>query len=232
MGPKIAKDITFYCYMSPFAPILEQAEPVWIFDYDLTLYPHSQKQVLHGLDENINLFIVDKLGVSLEKAGELRLKYWESHGTTLAGLQEYEGVEPNEYFDFIQSGPRIIDPIPVPELKELLENLHGTKLVFTNGRSDWAHRGIRAMGLEKIFDEVYGLEHYGWLGKPQLEPYLHIESHWKKGSHLCFFDDKIENLKVAHERGWTTCWVHPRGDSGEWPLALKELKDLARWFQK
>jgi putative hydrolase of the HAD superfamily len=214
---------------SKYGQKLGPDEQLWIIDYDLTLYPHDQKQVLHSLDDNINGFIIEKLGVKLQEAAKIRVKYWESHGTTLAGLQKYEGVYPDEYFDFIQNGPNIIDPQPVKGLREFLLNLKGPKIIFTNGRSDWAHRGIASMGLEGVFDEVYGLEHYGWVGKPEEAPYLFIEELWGNPEPFIFFDDKLDNLETARKRGWSTVWVSPKLEGKSWP---SRIDNLIEWNPK
>lgn len=203
----------------------------WLFDYDLTLYPWAEAGVLHSLDERINAYIIQHFQCDVQEANAIRQKYWTAHGTTLAGLMKYEGVDPHHYFDFIHQGGTIQRPLPNDALKQWLGSIEGPKFVFTNARSDWASIGLQSMGIEGCFEGLFDLEFFGWNGKPEPVVYEQLHGHLElDGRPVIFFDDKWENLIPARSQGWQTVWIQglQSGDPSQVDWVLEELSELWR----
>lgn len=203
----------------------------WLFDYDLTLYGHDERQVLGELDRNISRFLMVRLNLSEQSANDLRREYWGKYGTTLNGLRAQHGVVPEEYFDFIHAGTNLQDPKFAPEKRKLLRSLPGTRWVFTNARRDWAERGLRAMGISDCFSGVFDIELFGWNSKPN--PLVYAEVEKRVGAHgwrLILLDDSPVNLATARERGWRTVLVHPEAatQSVDCDLKIQSVLDLER----
>ncbi|NNK15518.1 MAG: pyrimidine 5'-nucleotidase, partial [Sulfitobacter sp.] len=51
----------------------------WVFDLDNTLYPPSAR-LFDLIEVRMTAWMMDALGVDREKADQLRLHYWRTHG--------------------------------------------------------------------------------------------------------------------------------------------------------
>lgn len=205
--------------------ILNDKSKIWLFDYDLTLYGEEERHVLDSLDHRISLFVKNTVGVSLEKASEIRKQYWADYGTTLAGLHAEYQVDPNDFFDFIHLNEGLIFPKKAPQKRILLESIKGKKFVFTNARRDWSDAGLSSMDIADCFDGIVDLKFLDWQGKPSVYAYDKMESFIQKAglkntdhspAQIILLEDSIPNLRAAHERGWTTILVHPTQQRPDW----------------
>ncbi len=217
------------------------ANRIWLFDYDLTLYGESERDVLNSLDRRIALYVQQVANVNYEQAQEIRKRYWKEYGTTLAGLRAVYGATPDDFFDFIHQPETLLYPNPSPQKRALLEMIKGPKYIFTNGRSDWSRKGSSKMGILDCFERIVGLEDMDWDGKPQMNAYevmeqvLETTGYWKKGedpSRIVLLDDALHNLRPAHERGWKTVWVNPNSeeDGSFTDLRISHLLELSKWL--
>jgi len=203
---------------------------IWLFDYDLTLYGMDEFHVLGSLDQNITRFVMQHLSLAKDAADSLRQEYCVRFGTTLGGLSALHAVTPQEYFDFIHQGDNLKMPRPAVELRAWLQDLPGSCWVFTNARSDWAERGLHAMGIRDCFAGIIALEHLNWVGKPASTVYPLVEQIVQaSGRDIVFYDDKLSNLQPARDRGWTTVWLHEgeTNSSLECDAMIARLPDLA-----
>ena len=205
--------------------IVNDASKIWLFDYDLTLYGQEEINVLNSLDYRISLFVQQTIDVSIERASEIRKKYWFDYGTTLAGLRAEYQVDPNVFFDFIHHNDGLIFPKEAPKKRDLLNSLIGAKFIFTNARRDWSDAGLSSMGIADCFDGIVDLEELDWHGKPSVHAYNKMEGFLdskgfslstKKNADIIFLEDSVSNLREAHERGWTTILVHPIEKKENW----------------
>ncbi len=213
---------------------------VWLFDYDLTLY--AERAVIDSLDLRISLFVQKTLQCTFDEAVRIRKDYLHRFGTTLAGLRRVHGVLPDDYFDFIHEPEPLTYPSFSRARLETLRSIRGPRYVFTNGRSDWSRAGISRMKISECFRKIVGLENLGWEGKPaesayeKMEKVLLADGVLRAGDSsrkIVLLDDSLKNLKPAHDRGWTTVWVH--ADSGEdaafADARISSLTDLPRFLE-
>ena len=95
-------------------------------------------------------------------------------------------------------------------LKQALERLGGTKLVFSNAPRHYVEQVLQAIGLKRYFDAVYTIEDARYRGKPSLHGFHFLLRRHNLDPHRCaFVDDMLENLRTAHRLGMTTVWVSP-----------------------
>ncbi len=178
----------------------------WVFDLDHTLYPPSAR-LFAQMQPRITAFLSRTLGLSEAEADRLRDTYWLRYGTTLAGLMAEHGVEPGPYLQEVHDIDfSRLEPDPV--LAGRIAALPGRKIVFTNGDAAYAARVIAARGLIGAFDAVSGVEHAGYLPKPEQAAFEAIFAlDGLAPAEGAMFEDDPRNLLVPHLMGMRTVLV-------------------------
>ncbi len=178
----------------------------WVFDLDNTLYPPSAR-LFAQMQPRITAYVTRALGISEAEADRLRDTYWLRYGTTLAGLMAEHGVDPRPYLEEVHD----IDfsrLVPDPVLAERIVRLPGRKIVFTNGDGAYAARVLAARGLTGVFDAVYGVEHAGFLPKPEQAAFEAVFAlDGLSPVEGAMFEDDPRNLAVPHLMGMRTVLV-------------------------
>ncbi len=183
----------------------------WVFDLDNTLYP-PEMRLFDQVDQRITGFVMRATGLPRDAADRLRKKYWRAYGTTLAGLMAVHGVEPEGYLSEVHD----IDfgvLRPDPELRARVADLPGRRIVHTNGWAPYAERVLEARGLSGLFDAVFGVEHAGYVPKP--DPDAHAAVLRAGGidpTQAAMFEDDPRNLTAPHAMGMRTVHVAPRAE--------------------
>lgn len=187
----------------PFAHVT-----TWIFDLDETLYPPSAP-LFPQIEARMVDWIVRRLGVTRAEADVLRGRWWHDHGTTLAGLMREHGEDPDP---FLADVHRIDFSIlsPDPALRDALAALPGRRIIYTNGTAPYAAEVLAARGLAGLWDAIWGVEHAGYLPKPDRGAYAAVFA--RDGldpRRAAMFEDTARNLLVPHEMGVATVHVGP-----------------------
>ena len=96
------------------------------------------------------------------------------------------------------------------QLKYLLKKLPCSKLMFTNGTIFHADTCIKRMKLGGCFDNVIARDSIQDL-KPNQSAFQKFEIFNKitYEDKCVFFEDSVDNLIVAKDRGWITVLIHP-----------------------
>ncbi|SDW09835.1 pyrimidine 5'-nucleotidase [Roseicitreum antarcticum] len=180
----------------------------WVFDLDNTLYPpHSR--LFDQIDQRMTAYIMQTLGVDRAQASKLRLEYWRDYGTTLAGLMRLHDIDPVPYMAWVHD----IDftaLTPDPALRARIAALPGRRIVFTNGSAPYAIRVLEGRGLAGLFDAVYGVEHAGYLPKPERAAFEAIfAADQLDSTRAAMFEDDPRNLSAPHAMGMRTVHVAP-----------------------
>lgn len=154
-------------------------------------------------------WVMGALGVDRAQADHLRVHYWQTHGTTLAGLMREHDVDPAPYLDDVHN-ISLDSLIPDPELAARIRALPGRRIVYTNGCAPYAERVLAARGLSGLFDAIYGVEHAGFLPKPDHAAFDTVFAmDGLSPTRAAMFEDDARNLQVPHAMGMKTVHVAP-----------------------
>jgi putative hydrolase of the HAD superfamily len=180
----------------------------WVFDLDNTLYPPHHR-LFDQIEVRMTAWVMQALGVGKSEANRLRQHYWEHYGTTLAGLMREHDVDPAPYLHAVHD----IDfsGLPAdPELAAYIRALPGRRIVYTNACAPYAQRVLEARGLSGLFDAVYGVEHAGFLPKPEAAAFDAIfAADGLNPALAAMFEDDARNLLAPHAMGMRTVHVAP-----------------------
>ncbi|MDP6222286.1 MAG: pyrimidine 5'-nucleotidase [Candidatus Micropelagos thuwalensis] len=184
-------------------------QTVYLFDLDNTLYP-PEKNLFAHVDVRMTAFIEEKLGLTHDEAFFIQKKYWKEYGTTLSGLMQFHGLEPDEFLDFVHDID--VSPLtPDPELSTALANLPGKKYIFTNGTQKHAERVSDRLGVLHHFDDIFDIRAADYVPKPDKNVYHKLIANYDiNPDKTIFFEDMARNLLPAHELGMTTVWLKPK----------------------
>lgn len=180
----------------------------WVFDLDNTLYP-PQARLFDQIEVRMTQFVMDALGVGRDQADELRKQYWHQYGTTLAGLMREHDVDPGPYLTDVHNIS--LDHLEVDsDLRDRIADLPGRRIVYTNGCAPYAERVLAARGLAGLFDAVYGVEHAGFLPKPEREAFETVFTQDQTDPmRAAMFEDDQRNLAAPYAMGMRTIHVAP-----------------------
>lgn len=186
----------------------------WVFDLDNTLYPPAVR-LFDQIERKMTDVVMRVTGTDQAEANTLRKRWWMDHGTTLAGLMANHQLDPDAYltevhdisFDALEADPH---------LAELISNLPGRKIVYTNGSAPYAARVLEARGLDAAFDAIYGVEHANYRPKPEPQAFETVFSlSGTDAATAAMFEDDPRNLAAPHAMGMRTVHVAPERAEGE-----------------
>ena len=105
-----------------------------------------------------------------------------------------------------------------PYLRKSLDKLPYKKGIFTNGTREHAYNSVIKMGLENIFDFIEARDSLNGI-KPYVNVYLKLIQKQKINTNhkIFFFEDSLENLKVAKKLGWITVFIQGKTTSPLFP---------------
>lgn len=181
---------------------------VVLFDLDNTLYP-PECGLLQHLDDRINEFVAERLGLTLGETKALRQRYILQYGTTLHGLKAEQAIPPEEYLSAVHDAVELKRFLTRDEeLLAALAAIEIDKVVFTNAPGQYARRVMECLGLDAHFRMVIDLEFHDYNGKPFREAYERVVAHLNVRPEECVLvEDTLRNLRVAKELGMTTVLV-------------------------
>ena len=180
----------------------------WVFDLDNTLYPPAMR-LFDQIERRMTDFVMRATGLAAAEADRMRLRWWQAHGTTLAGLMAEHRVDPADYLVHVHDIDFTV-LAPDPELARHIRSLPGRRIVYTNGSAPYARRVIAARGLEGLFDAVYGVEHAGYVPKPRREAFETVFAlDGLDTAAAAMFEDEARNLAAPHAMGMRTVHVAP-----------------------
>ena len=181
----------------------------WVFDLDNTLYPASVN-LFAQIDVRIKAFIADLLRMNPDEAFALQKEYYHQYGTSLRGLMNNHGVDPDVFLDFVHDiDHSVLNPNPA--LEQALAALPGRKLVYTNGSTGHAERTLERLGIAAHFSEIFDIRASRFVPKPDPRAYADfIARHVVDPHRAAMFEDLPRNLKPAVDLGMIGVWVrHP-----------------------
>jgi pyrimidine 5''-nucleotidase len=165
----------------------------WIFDLDNTLYK-ADSGIFQQVHELMGEFIKKHLNMDIKEAKELQKSYYKKHGTTLRGLMDNHGIDPD---DFLKEVHNLDYSIVGPDdlLNEQLKKLKGKKIIYTNANMQHAISVLDRINLSGFFDEIYDIKMANYVPKPEIKPYEQIIKKYNLNpSTSAMFDDIAKNL--------------------------------------
>jgi putative hydrolase of the HAD superfamily len=204
----------------------------WIFDLDNCLYPASAG-LFELIDERMGAYIQHLLSCDPVEARRVQKHHFHTHGTTLAGLMQEHGVDPNDFLEKVHAIP--LDRIQADErLGEALQRLPGRKFVFTNGDASYARRVLDAIGIGERFDDLHDIHASSYRPKPDPHGYELLCRRFDIDPRTALLaDDMAANLKPAKALGMTTIWVDngsERGTHGHGDFIDERIESVSDWL--
>jgi putative hydrolase of the HAD superfamily len=197
----------------------------WVFDLDNTLYPHHVN-LWQQVDVRIRDYIANFLKLTHDEAFRLQKDLYRRYGTSLRGLMEEHGLEPDEYLEMVHD----IDYSPLapnPALGAAIAQLPGRKLILTNGTRAHAEAVMARLEIRSGFEDIFDIAAADLEPKPRAVVYdRFFARHHVDPARAAIFEDLARNLEVPHARGMTTVLVVPIGSREvlreEWELAGRD----------
>jgi putative hydrolase of the HAD superfamily len=181
----------------------------WVFDLDNTLYPHHSN-LFAQIDVKMTAYVSELLSLPREEARALQKELYKEYGTTLKGLMERHGIDPDTFLERVHD----IDYSPVepnPVLGAAIRALPGRKFIFTNGDRGHAERTARRLGILDHFDDIFDIVAAGLEPKPSPTTYdKFIALHKIAGANAAMFEDLARNLAAPKALGMTTVLIVPK----------------------
>src|ERR1700677_5295134 len=136
----------------------------WVFDLDNTLYPHHLN-LWQQVDVRIRDYLADFLKVTHDEAFRVQKDYYRRYGTSLRGLMEEHGLDPDEFLEMVHEIDHSL-LTPNPELGAAISRLAGRKLILTNGTRRHAETVIGRLEIFEHFEAVFDIA----AAEPQPKP--------------------------------------------------------------
>ena len=187
-------------------PSLNDKIDTWIFDLDNTLYS-ADSGIFQQVHDLMSKFVSKHLNVEIKKAKEIQRKYYKQHGTTLRGMMDNHGIDP-EYFlkEVHKLDYSIVDSNK--KLNEELKKLKGRKIIYTNANLQHTLDVLDRIELSDFFDYIFDIKMANYIPKPDLQPYEQIIKDCNLNpSTSAMFDDIAKNLVPAKKVGFTSIWI-------------------------
>ena len=178
----------------------------WIFDLDNTLYS-ADSGIFQQVHKLMGEFISKNLHLDMVDAKKLQSKYYKQHGTTLRGMMDNHGIDPDYFLDEVHKlDYSIVGPNNV--LNEELYKLEGRKIIYTNANKKHALDVLERINLTNFFDEIFDIKIANYIPKPELKPYEQLLNLFKiDPSTSAMFDDIAKNLVPAKKVNFTSVWI-------------------------
>jgi putative hydrolase of the HAD superfamily len=179
----------------------------WVFDLDNTLYP--ARALYDEIGERMTAYIARAANVDADEALHLREHYFHVYGATIVGLVRHHRVDAADFLAYVHDADLSV-LTPDSELRALLSDLPGRRIVFTNGGGGHAERVLARLQLLDLFDDVFDIEAAALTPKPQPGAYERLlQACLFDPRHAVLVEDTMRNLEPAHELGFTTALVGP-----------------------
>lgn len=202
----------------------------WLFDLDNTLYP-VESEVMTLVAGRMTDFMERITGLPRDQARAIQKRYYEEHGTTLAGLMANDhGVDPEDFLTHVHDIS--LDALsPDPALIAGLGRLPGRLLVFTNGSAAHAVRVLERMEMAHMFEDIFHIAAADYIPKPARATFEKMSAlHGVIPQAAAFFEDSEKNLAPAAELGMTTVLVGPHAAASTAPFIDHRTNDLAAFL--
>lgn len=188
-----------------------------LFDLDNTLYP-SDAGMEEDLIRRIGIFSSKYLGVSAERATQMRREGVVSYGTTLEWLVAEHGLtDVDGYYAFVHPEGEEEGLHPDPALRDFIARLPVPSSILTNAPMEHAKRVLKKLDLEGLFKHIFDIRWNGLEGKPAENAFRRVlDAIGQKPEETLFIDDLPHYLEGYSKIGGACVLVD---DQGRYPQA-------------
>jgi len=202
-----------------------------LLDLDKTVYPASST-LGREIDDRMTGFVARKLGVSEERAHEMRELNFPRFGSTIRWLMEEHGLEDPE--SFLQpTHPEDVAPFlaPDPRVRAAIESIPLPRSILTNAIVEHAERVLAFYGIRDLFERVFDLRFNVYRGKPDPAAYRRVlEAIGRSPEEVLFVDDYPVYLEPFRAMGGKVLLVSPEGAS-DLPR-IGSILELPAWLER
>ena len=185
---------------------LKKKIDTWVFDLDNTLYS-AESGIFQQVHELMGKFVSNKLKIDLDSAKKIQKKYFIKHGTTLKGLMDNHGVEPDEFLDYVHKLDYSIIH-PNNDLNKEISKLQGRKIIYTNANRQHVNEILLRLDLTNIFDGIFDIKMANYIPKPEINAYKDFIKRFNiNPKTTIMFDDIAKNLVPAKNVGFKSVWI-------------------------
>jgi len=205
-----------------------------LFDLDNTLYPASSR-VEHAFNNKIVTYVAKFMGISVEKADELRAKGFIEHGTTISWLIAEHGLtDIEDYLDWIHM-KNIGDYItPNPKLTAMLKRIKIPRSILTNAIREHAERVLEALEIRHEFEQIFDIRDYNFNNKPSQIAYNTALSVINVPvENILFIDDNIHFMQPFIDLGGQVLLVDEEQKHPNSPYpSIREITELENFIKR
>ena len=217
--------------------LLSKNVDTWVFDLDNTLYS-ADSGIFQQISELMGKFVSKYLNIDIKEAKKIQKKYYKKHGTTLRGMMNNHGVDPDTFLNEVhQLDYSIVEPNQ--KLNEELTKLNGKKIIYTNANQQHVNEVLARLELTNMFDDIFDIKMADYIPKPELDPYKQIIDKFNiNPSCAAMFDDIAKNLVPAKNLGFTSVWINVGHENFSDDIARSrgsldyETKDLSSFLNE
>ena len=217
--------------------LLSKNIDTWVFDLDNTLYS-ADSGIFQQVSELMGKFVSKHLNIDIKEAKKIQRKYYKKHGTTLRGMMDNHGVDPDTFLNEVhQLDYSIVEPDQ--KLNEELDKLRGKKIIYTNANLQHVNQVLSRLELTNMFDDIFDIKMADYIPKPELDPYKQIIDKFNiNPSCAAMFDDIAKNLVPAKNLGFTSVWINAGYENFSDDIASSkgsldyETKDLSSFLNE
>ena len=187
------------------------AVEAWVFDLDNTLYPHHVN-LWQQVDVRIRDYIANFLKLTHDEAFRLQKDLYRRYGTSLRGLMEEHGLDPDEFLEMVHD----IDYSPLTPDPALGRG--DRQIARPQAHSDQRHARACRSGDAPSRNQSRLSKTSSTSPRPSSSPSRARSSMtgfsraiMSIPAKAAIFEDLSRNLEVPHARGMTTVLVVPDG---------------------
>lgn len=209
---------------------MHRPAPTWLFDLDNTLH-NASTHIFPHIHRSMTAYLARHLGVTEEQADALRIGYWRRYGATLAGLMRHHNTDPGHFLSETHRFDKLHELMVFDRgLAATLRQLPGRKIVFSNGPTQYVEAILGTMGIRRLIDDVFAVEHMRFEPKPSVHAFRRLlRSHRLRATDCVLVEDSVENLRTARRLGMKTVLIgRGHGRPAHTDLKISSVLDLRR----
>lgn len=203
----------------------------------------SKTGIGQAVKRNVQDFLVEKCGISEYEAPNVNRELFTTYGSSLAGLRALgNDIDPDEYHSFVHGRLPYDLILPDSRLRNLLQSIKQSKIIFTNSDRVHAMKALDRLGIRDCFEKIICFEtmnpnlqkscrpdEFPVLLKPSIEAMkIAIDAAEIDPRRTLFFDDNVKNVAAGKAVGLRTVLVGKSIKSNGADYALETITNMVQ----